>query len=102
MNSKLISSALIAAAGLVSMSAFAAGADNPLEPTRTFMSTQSRSDVRMQAVSQQQGPVTSSNQVDGGSVNWVPLASQRSRSEVRAEGAQRSNSPMFNAAPGRA
>ncbi|MFI5447976.1 hypothetical protein [Polaromonas sp. UC242_47] len=103
MNSKHLSSALIAVAALASMNAFAAGADNPLEPTRTLASSPTHSTMRMQTVSlQQPGAVTSSTQVDGGMVTMTPRTSQRSRSDVRAEGTQARSSAMFNAAPGRA
>lgn len=103
MNSKHLSSALIAVAALASMNAFAAGADNPLEPTRTFASSPRHNTMPIHtAPLQQPGPVSNSAQVDGGYFAITPPASQRNRSEVRAESAQARNSAMYNAAPGRA
>ncbi|MDW5441435.1 hypothetical protein [Polaromonas sp. SM01] len=103
MTAKLLSSALIAVAALASMNTFAAGADNPLEPTRTVASSSTHSTMRMQTMSlQQPGAVTSSNQVDGGMIAMTPRTSQRNRSDVRAEGTQARSSAMYNAAPGRA
>jgi hypothetical protein len=102
MNTKFIASALIAAAGFTSAGAFAAGADNAPEQKSSFMSMQTRAEVRAQALAAQTGPVTASSQVDGGmSVSATPAASERSRSDVRAQSAQ-DNSSRYNPAPGRA
>ena len=103
MNSKFIASALIAAASLACVSAFAAGADNPPEQQRSFVSSQTRAEVRAAALTGQQRPVTASHLVDGGSsVAAIPVASQRSRDEVRAETSQPGTSSRYNTAPGRA
>jgi len=102
MNTKFIASALIAAAGFISAGAFAAGADNAPEQKSSFMSMQTRAEVRAQALAAQQGPVTASSQVDGGmSVSATPAASERSRSDVRAQSSQ-DDSTRYNPAPGRA
>jgi hypothetical protein len=108
MNSKFIASAVIAAAGLVSVNAFAAGSSGgglsfvQVSPT----STVSRTEVRAQALAaqQEQGPVVASNQVDGSTqASANSVAPQRARSEVRAEAAQAARSNAnFNSAPGRA
>jgi hypothetical protein len=101
MNTKLIASALIAAAGFTSAGAFAAGADNAPEQKSSFMSMQTRDEVRAQALNVQKGPVTASNQVDGGMApTATPVTSQRSRSDVRAQ--SQDNSTSYNPAPGRA
>ncbi len=105
MNSKFIASALIAAASLASMSAFAAGADNAQEPQRPFVSSKSRAEVRADALTVKKGPVTASSQVDGGmTAAATPAASQSKRDEVRAEAVQtRANfQALDNTAPGRA
>lgn len=103
MNTKFIASALIAAAGFTSAGAFAAGADNAPEQKSSFMSMQTRAEVRAQALAAQQGPVTASSQVDGGmSVSATPAASnEASRRDVRAQSSQ-DDSTRYNPAPGRA
>ena len=99
MNTKFFTSALIAVASLASVNAFAAGADNAPEQKSSFMSMQTRAEVRATGLSAQKGPVTASSQVDGGmTVSATPGASERSRSDVRAQAAQ----DGFNPAPGRA
>lgn len=101
MNTKFIASALIAAAGFTSAGAFAAGADNAPEQTSSFMSMQTRAEVRAQALAAQKGPVTTSSQVDGGMTVWAtPAAGERSRSDVRAQ--SQDNGSSNNPAPGRA
>ena len=103
MNSKFIASALIAAASLACVNAFAAGADNPPEQQRSFVSSQTRAEVRAAALTDQQGAVTSSSQVDGGmKAAAAPAASNGSRNEVRAKSAQTGASSTYNSAPGRA
>lgn len=97
MNTKFFTSALIAVASLASVNAFAAGADNAPEQQTTFVSTQSRAEVRAAAAAVQKGPVTSSNQVDGG-MTAAATPSQASRSDIRSQGASMVTSP----APGRA
>ncbi|MDP1567046.1 MAG: hypothetical protein Q8L91_12405 [Polaromonas sp.] len=101
MNTKFIASALIAAAGFTSAGAFAAGADNAPEQKSSFMSMQTRAAVQAQALTAQQGPVTASNQVDGGTVTMAtPAAGDRSRANVRAEAGLADE--RFGSAPGRA
>ena len=101
MNTKFIASALIAAAGFTSFGAFAAGADNAPEQKSSFMSTQTRAEVRASALAAQKGPVTASSQVDGGMTAYAsPAASERSRTDVRAQA--QDNTTRFNPAPGRA
>ena len=101
MNTKFIASALIAAAGFTSFGAFAAGADNAPEQKSSFMSMQTRAEVRATALAAQKGPVTSSSQVDGGmAASAAPVAAERSRSDVRAQA--QDNSTSYNPAPGRA
>jgi hypothetical protein len=101
MNTKFFTSALIAIASLTSVSVFAAGADNPPEKQTTFVSMQTRAEVRAAAIQAQKGPVTASSQVDGGmTASATPLTSERSRSDVRAHASQ--DSSTFNPAPGRA
>jgi hypothetical protein len=101
MNSKFIASALIAAAGFTSAGAFAAGADNAPEQKSSFMSMQTRAEVRAAALAAQKGPVTASSQVDGGmTVSATPLTSEGSRSDVRAQSQDAGTSA--NPAPGRA
>jgi hypothetical protein len=100
MNTKLIASALIAAAGFTSAGAFAAGADNAPEQKSSFMSMQTRAEVRATAAAAQKGPVTASSQVDGGmSASATPLTSESRRSDVRAQSPQ---DVSANPAPGRA
>ena len=101
MNTKFIASALIAAAGFTSAGAFAAGADNAPEQKSSFMSMQTRAEVRATALAAQKGPVTSSTQVDGGmSASATPFTGERSRSDVRAQA--QDNGASYNPAPGRA
>ncbi|MDW5442131.1 hypothetical protein [Polaromonas sp. SM01] len=101
MNSKFVASALIAAASLVSVSAFAAGADGSVDVQPTLTSIYTRAEVQAQARDVQPGAVTASNMVSGGAtVAVAPVASDRSRAEVRAEAVQAGVS--YNAAPGRA
>jgi hypothetical protein len=100
MNTKLIASALIAAAGFTSAGAFAAGADNAPEQKSSFMSMQTRAEVRAQALNVQKGPVAASSQVDGGmSAAATPATTERSRSDARAQSPQ---DVSANPAPGRA
>ena len=102
MNTKFFTSALIAVASLASVNAFAAGADNAPEQKTTFVSMQTRAEVRAAAASVQQGPVVSSSQVDGGmTASATPRTSERSRSEVRVQSSQ-GTGMNYNAAPGRA
>jgi hypothetical protein len=101
MNSKFVASALIAAASLVSVSAFAAGADGSVDIQPTLTSNTTRAEVRAQIKGTQPGAVTDSSQVSGGTAfAAAPAASERSRADVRAEAVQAGVS--FNAAPGRA
>jgi hypothetical protein len=101
MNTKLIASALIAAAGFTSAGAFAAGADNAPEQKSSFMSMQTRAEVRATAAAAQKGPVTASSQVDGGmTAAATPATTERSRSDARAQ--SQDNSTSYNPAPGRA
>ncbi|MFI5444490.1 hypothetical protein [Polaromonas sp. UC242_47] len=101
MNSKFVASALIAAASLVSVSAFAAGADGSVDIQPTLTSNTTRAEVRAQIQAAQPGAVTASNLVDGGTAfAAAPVAGERSRAEVRAEAVQAGVS--YNAAPGRA
>ena len=101
MNTKFLASAVVAAASLMSVNAFAAGADGPLEVRPASMSTMARADVRLQAPAGNQGPVAASNQVDGSTLIVAPRASERSRADVRAETGQRTAGTAFNGAPGR-
>jgi hypothetical protein len=101
MNTTFFASALVAAATLMSASAFAAGADAPMELRPATVTTMARADVRMQAPAGNQGPVAASNQVDGSTLLVAPRASERSRADVRAETTQRSAGMAFNGAPGR-
>lgn len=102
MNTKFFTSALIAVASLASVNAFAAGADNAPEQPSTFVSMQTRAEVRAAALAVQKGPVTASSQVDGGmTASATPLTSEQSRSDVRAQAAQ-DNDARYNPAPGRA
>ncbi len=102
MNTKFFTSALIAVASLASVNAFAAGADNPPEQKSSFMSMQTRAEVRAQALTAKKGPVTASSQVDGGMVaSATPVTSERSRIDVRAQASQDAGT-SFNPAPGRA
>ncbi len=102
MNSKFLTSALIAVASLASAPAFAAGADNAPEQKSTFVSTQSRAEVRAGALNLQKGPVTASSQVDGGMTGaTAPLASERGRNDMRAQ-SPRDTGLSYNPAPGRA
>jgi hypothetical protein len=101
MNSKLIATALIAAAGFTSAGAFAAGADGSVDVQPTLTSSVTRAEVRAQAVNAQPAAVTASNQVDGGTVIVAtPAAGDRSRADVRAEAVQAGE--RFGSAPGRA
>jgi hypothetical protein len=101
MNTKLIASALIAAAGFTSFGAFAAGADNAPEQKSSFTSMQTRAEVRATALAAQKGPVTASSQVDGGmTASATPVSGERSRSDVRAQA--QDSAIGFNPAPGRA
>lgn len=103
MNTKFFTSALIAVASLASVNAFAAGADNAPEQKSSFVSTMTRADVRAEAATAQKGPVTASNQVDGGVSVFSPsVASERSRNAVRVQSSQGNTGSMFNPAPGRA
>jgi hypothetical protein len=59
--------------------------------------------VRAEAAKVQKGPVTASNQVDGGmSVFSAAVVSERSRNAVRLQSSQGNTGAMFNPAPGRA
>ncbi|MFN3570843.1 MAG: hypothetical protein ACK4VX_11255 [Polaromonas sp.] len=101
MNSKLIATALIAAAGFTSAGAFAAGADGSVDVQPTLTSNVTRAEVRAQAVNAQPAAVTASNQVDGGTVIVAtPAAGDRSRADVRAEAVRAGE--RFGSAPGRA
>jgi hypothetical protein len=101
MNTKFFTSALIAAASLVSVNAFAAGADNAPEQKSTFMSMQTRAEVRAAALSVKKGPVTASNQVSGGTlIVGTSNGGDRSRDDVRAEAINAGK--RFGSAPGRA
>jgi hypothetical protein len=103
MNSKFVASALIAAASLVSASAFAAGADGSVDIQPTLTSNTTRAEVRAQIQTAQPGAVTASAQVDGGTaVAAAPVAGNRSRADVRAEAVQAAQHPHFDSAPGRA
>ena len=102
MNTKFLTSALIAVASLASVNAFAAGADNAPEQKSNFVSTQTRAEVRADALAARKGPVTASSQVDGGMAARATAAgSDRSRSDVRAQSSQ-DNGGLQNPAPGRA
>ncbi|MDW5443527.1 hypothetical protein [Polaromonas sp. SM01] len=101
MNSKFVASALIAAASLVSVSAFAAGADGSVDIQPTLTSNTTRAEVRAQIKAAQPGAVVASNLVDGGTTLAVaPVSSERSRADVRSEAVHAGVS--YNAAPGRA
>lgn len=105
MNSKFIVSSLIAAASLVSVNVFAAGADGAVQVQPSLVSTLTRAQVRADALTIKHGPVIASNQVDGGTtVAATPAAIQRSRNEVRSEaaGAGAKSSVLKSTAPGRA
>lgn len=103
MNTKFMASSLIAAASLVSVNVFAAGADGGIDtPAFNTVSTVSRAEVRAQALAAKQGPVTASYQVDGGTVvTGTPAATGRSRADVRAEAVQARASATGDSAPGR-
>ncbi|GAB3469558.1 DUF4148 domain-containing protein [Polaromonas eurypsychrophila] len=101
MNTKFFTSALIAVASLASVNAFAAGADNAPEQKSNFVSSLTRAEVRAEAAKVQKGPVTASNQVDGGTMLVAtPAAGERTRTDVRAEAVQ--THQRFDSAPGRA
>ena len=104
MNTKFIASALIAAASLASVNAFAAGADGGVDtPQFSTVSAVSRAEVRAEALNALQGPVTASYQVDGGTaVAIAPAASTRNRADVRAEAVQARSTSASDSAPGRA
>lgn len=89
MNSKFIVSTLIAAASLVSVNAFAAGADGSVEVQPTLISNLTRAQVQAEALAAPRpGPVTASHMVDGGTMQApVPVTSNLSRAAVRAEAA---------------
>jgi hypothetical protein len=103
MNTKFFASALIAAASFASVSAFAAGADGGVDtPQVSTVSTLSRADVRDQAGTTRQGPVTTSAHVDGGSaVATAAAATVRNRADVRAEAVQAGSAALGDSAPGR-
>ena len=101
MNSKFIASALIAAASLASASAFAAGADGSVDAQTSTASALTRAEVRAAAAGTQQGAVTASNLVDGGTLVSAPIASARNRSDVRAEAVEFRGVSRFSSAPGR-
>lgn len=90
MNSKLIAAAVFAVAGLGSVNSFAATVDGGIDsPQFNTATTESRAQVRAATLNVQHGPVTASNQVDGGTVAVsTPVASERTRAEVRAEAAE--------------
>jgi len=101
MNSKLIASALIAAAGFASSGAFAAGADGSVDVQPTLTSSVTRAEVQAQALNSRPAAVTASNLVDGGTVVVAtPAAGDRSRADVRAEAVEAGK--RFGSAPGRA
>lgn len=101
MNTKLIASTLIAAAGFTSAGAFAAGADGSVEVQPSLISSVSRAEVRAQALETTPTAVTASHLVDGGTViTATPSAGDRSRTDVRAEAVQAGQG--FGSAPGRA
>ena len=102
MNTKFFTSALIAVASLASVNAFAAGADNAPEQKSNFVSSLTRAEVRAEAAKVQKGPVTASNQVDGGMSVSASMVSERSRNAVRVQSSQGNTGSMFNPAPGRA
>lgn len=102
MNTKFFASALIAAASFASVNAFAAGADGGIDtPQVSTVSTVSRADVRAEAQAAQQGPVTASARVDGGSAVAAAAASVRNRADVRAEAVQTHSAALGDSAPGR-
>lgn len=101
MNPKFIASALIAAASLVSLNAFAAGADNAPDTQRAFVSSKARAEVRAEALTAMKGAVTSSNQVDGG-MSAAATPSVSSRAAVRSQATQMRSNSLDNGAPGRA
>jgi hypothetical protein len=102
MNTKFFASALIAAASFASVNAFAAGADGGIStPQVSPVSTVSRADVRAEALASQQGPVTASARVDGGSAVTAAASSVRNRADVRAEAVQTHSAALGDSAPGR-
>lgn len=102
MTSKFVASALIAAASLVSVSAFAAGADGSVDIQPTLTSNTTRAEVRAQIQAAQPGAVTTSDQVDGGTAfAAAPATTERSRADVRAEAIQ-AGQHYYGSAPGRA
>lgn len=104
MNSKFAAS-LLAAASLVSVNAFAAGADGGVDtPAFNTASTLTRAQVQAEARGAQAAPVTASSQVDGGTafVAAAPAAGTRTRSDVRSEAVQARGDARFGTAPGRA
>ncbi len=103
MNTKFFASALIAAASLASVNAFAAGADGGIDtPAFSTVSSVSRAEVRDQAGSARLGPVTASAHVDGGSaLATAAAAAVRNRADVRAEAVQTRSAALGDSAPGR-
>ena len=104
MNTKFIASALIAAASFASVNAFAAGADGGVDtPQVSTVSSVSRAEVRAEALAAQQGPVTGSALVDGGSGAVAATTSSpvRNRADVRAEAVQTRSAFVGGNAPGR-
>jgi hypothetical protein len=103
MNTKFFASALIAAASLASVNAFAAGADGGIStPQFSAVSTLSRADVRADALTVRQGPVTASALVDGSTTTAAAAASSvRDRADVRAEAVQTRSALLADNAPGR-
>ncbi|MDO8387207.1 MAG: hypothetical protein Q7T13_12510 [Polaromonas sp.] len=103
MNTKFFASALIAAASFASVNAFAAGADGGIDtPQVSSVSSVSRADVRAQALTARQGPVTASAHVDGGSAfATASAAAARNRADVRAEALQTHSAALADSAPGR-
>ena len=103
MNTKFFASALIAAASFASVNAFAAGADGGIStPQVSPVSTVSRADVRAEALVAQQGPVTASARVEGGSaVAAAASSTERNRADVRAEAVRTRSAALGDSAPGR-
>jgi hypothetical protein len=102
MNTKFIASALIAAASFASVNAFAAGADGGIDtPQVNTVSSLSRADVRDQALTTRQGPVTASALVDGSTAVTAAAPSVRNRADVRAEAVQTRSAALGDNAPGR-
>ncbi len=102
MNTKFIASALIAAASFASVNAFAAGADGGIStPQVSPVSTLSRADVRAEALTVRQGPVTASALVDGSTAVAAAAPSVRNRADVRAEAVQTRSAALGENAPGR-